>query len=276
MAEKSQRPDSYIGLSGVTEQSQQHLFERVHECLGLRDSRVLALGVKAVHKTQYLDIPNKYGEDWYPVGEVQFSRALTNEHAATTMGIAQAYLDVDYVGDEAYRDAFTNRIFERGSEWIDGIQFDMLPWHDNPDMLDFLTGLKQRHNTRILLQCHGNAMDTLGPVGAVRRLGRFAQVLDYVLFDSSHGTGKRLDTESLQNFLTEAYSSSRLEKVGFAIAGGLNGSVVREALPELIDKFPDLSWDAEGQLHPLRGDSTRPIDVALSTDYLRASAEAIG
>lgn len=276
MAEKSQRPDSYIGLSGVIDQSQQHVFERVHEDLGLKGSRLLALGVKAVHKTQYLDVQNKYGEEWYPVGKVQFSQALTNEHRATTMGIAQAYLDVDYVGDEDYRNVFTDRIFERGSEWIDGIQFDMLPWHDNPDMLDFLVGLKQRHDTKILLQCHGNAMNTLGPVGAIRRLGRFAQVLDYVLFDSSHGTGKRLDTQSLQNFLAEAYSSSKLEKVGFAIAGGLNGSVVREELPELIDEFSDLSWDAEGQLHPLRGDSTRPIDLELSADYLRASAEVIG
>ena len=37
-----------------------------------------------------------------------------------------------------------------------------------------------------------NAMEDLGPHDTAIRLGAYAYLLDYVLFDSSHGTGKRL------------------------------------------------------------------------------------
>jgi hypothetical protein len=273
----TERPPSYVGISGVVNPEQQSQIEQMADDAGLHNvHRILALGVKAVHKTQFLDIPNKYGPQWYPVGPEQFQQALADRHGlGDSIAVAQTFFDPKFVDNPGYRDLFSDRIMMRGQPWIDAIQFDMLPWHTNPAMIDFLGVLRSKHDTKILLQCHGSAMEALGPEGAVRQLGRYASVIDYVLFDASHGTGKRLDTKNLIRFLNEAYASRPLENVGITVAGGLNGTVVREALPEIVQAFPDISWDAEGQLHPKTSSGTMPLDMNKVQDYLQASSEVL-
>lgn len=271
------RPESYIGISGVVSPVQQCHAEHLAETLEFSQlNRRLLLGVKAVHKTQYLDIENKYGHEWYPVGSQPFVHALWPRSTdSRSLAVAQAFFEPAEVGDAGYRQAFAERIFSRGAAWIDGIQFDMLPWHTSDDMLRFLEELKEKYATKILLQAHAPAMTELGPAGVPRRLGRYAAAVDYVLFDSSHGTGKRLNVDALADFLDAAYSSSNLDHAGFAIAGGLNGDIVREELPALLERYPDVSWDAEGQLHPVNAKGTRPLDFTLTQQYLEASAEVI-
>lgn len=89
-------------MSGVADTEQQAQLEAYADDLGLYDAgRKLALGVKATHKTQYMDTENKYGADWYPVGEAGISDALMPSEGS--LRVAQVYLDVNYVGDEDYR-----------------------------------------------------------------------------------------------------------------------------------------------------------------------------
>lgn len=274
----SERAQPYVGISGVVNPNQQRLYEEIFRNSGLIDrGRRLALGVKAVHKTQYLDIENRFGSAWYPIGEADFRGAVNkSSDPRVSMNIAQAYLDVGHVGDPDYRRKFTDRIFQRGESWIDGIQFDLLPWHSDPEITNFLHETKDRHPEKlILLQCHGGAMEQLGPRGAIRQLGALAAAVDYVLFDASHGTGQRLDTKNLSRFLDEGYSSESLSSVGFVVAGGLNAHVIREDLPEIVSIFPDTSWDAEGQLHPLNDKGERPLDEAAVREYLVASGSVL-
>lgn len=277
MSEMTSRPEPYVGVSGVVNVEQQRQLEIMElESHLAEHRRRLLLGVKAVHKTQFLDKPNKYGAEWYPVGYDQFASALSQRGLGnSTLNIAQAYLDPEYIENPGYREFFVKRIFERGTTWIDGIQFDMLPWHTDTAMLDFLAQLKSKYDATVLLQCHKDAMNALGPDGVVDRLEEYAPAIDYVLFDSSHGTGTRLNTRRLKPFLAEAYENAKLDAVGFAIAGGLNGTVVREDLPSLVDQFPDISWDAEGQLHPANNDGVMPLDMDRTGDYLNASAEVL-
>lgn len=245
------------------------------ECGLHEQNRVLALGVKAVHKTQFLDIENKYGKDWYPVGEDSFKNALRHsDRNLNTFGVAQAYFDVEHVHDRDYRAKFLSRIVQRGEPWLQAIQFDMLPWHSNDEMWEFLEDVKQQRVT-VFLQAHGEAMSTLGPKGAIQALGKHAGLLDYVLFDSSHGTGKRLDPAALEPFIAEAHEQFDLSQTGIAIAGGLNSEIVREDLPQLLDSYPNLSWDAEGQLHPVDAQGKRPLDLDVTKAYLMASSAVL-
>ncbi len=266
----------YVGVSGVVSPEMQLSLESIASETHLHDNdRLLALGVKAVHKTQFLDIENKYGPDWYPVGENAFTNALRHDDPnPNTISVAQVYLDVEHVDSAEYRQQFLLRIIGRGEPWLQGIQFDMLPWHNNTDMLDFLEKVKD-NNIAVFLQVHKNAMEELGPRGVVRRLGRSAQLVDYLLFDSSHGTGKRLDVETLSPFIAEAHAGLDLSQTGIALAGGLNGAIVREDLPRLVADYPNLSWDAEGQLHPVTSEGKRPLDLGIVEDYLRASSEIL-
>ena len=275
MNERLKQP--YVGVSGVVSCEVQASLENIAIGSGLHEKgRLLALGVKAVHKTQFLDIENKYGKEWYPVGEKAFSSALRHDNPNTnTIAVAQTYLDVEHVDNAEYRKAFVARINERGTPWLQAIQFDMLPWHTNTDTLNFLEDIKDTYDLQILLQAHKEAMSDLGPTGVVKRLGAYAASLDYILFDASHGTGERLNTSALAPFIAEAYDKIDLSHTGIAIAGGLNDHVVREDLPPLINKYPDLSWDAEGQLHPVQVSGKRPLDMRITTDYLQASSDIL-
>ncbi len=269
----TERPKPYIGISGVVSPEQQHQLVEQFTNLNLGNERRLALGVKAVHKTQFMDIENKYGREWYPVGEKAFASAL--EPSADYLGVAQVCFDASFVHDAKYRDELVARIQRRGAGWLDAIQFDMLPWHDEPMMLEWVERVKSETGMQILLQAHGETMKMLGPDRTARMLGHHAHAVDYVLFDASHGKGVELSTTSLLPFLDAAYSSEALTGVGVSIAGGLNANVVRRHLPETLDRYPDVSWDAEGQLHPIDERGKRPIDMNAAEQYLAASQEVL-
>jgi hypothetical protein len=265
----------YVGVSGVATPEMQTFVEHEHLRSELAyKGRQLVVGVKATHTTQYLNEPNKYGPEWYPVGEADFNGAIRHEFPSpVTKIVAQAYFDVKRVGDASYRNKFLHSIDERGKPWLQGIQFDMLPWHNNDDMLTFLEHVKSSTELDVYLQAHGAAMTELGPKGITRRLGAHASLVDYVLFDASHGTGKRLNVEALTPFIEEAYEGFDPHQTGVAIAGGLSEEVVREELPALVEQYPDISWDAESQLHPMNADGKRPLDREKVAGYLRASSE---
>lgn len=211
---KDQIKQPYIGVSGVTSPEIEASLESMAiECELPGKNRILALGVKAVHKTQFLDIENKYGTDWYPVGEDPFKHALRHYNRnPDTIGVAQAYFDVEHVHDKEYRTRFLSRIVQRGEPWLQAIQFDMLPWHSNGEMWGFLEDVK-RQGVAVFLQAHGVAMNALGPKDSVRILGQHSELLDYVLFDSSHGTGTRLDLSALEPFIAEAHEQLDLSQM---------------------------------------------------------------
>lgn len=271
----TERPEAYIGISGVINTSQQHELTEQFLRYGLHNKRRLALGVKAVHKTQFLDEENKYGPAWYPVGEQQFSTALSGSNPQE-LRVAQVYFDADAVHDTTYRTAFINQIVNRGQSWLNAIQFDMLPWHTDKTLLPFVEEIKESTGINILLQAHGPAMLELGPKETTKRLGHYAAALDFVLFDASHGRGVRMNPASLKPFLDETYASQALAGMGVAVAGGLNATAIRESLPELLAQYPDLSWDAEGQLHHPEGSPDRALDLSATLNYLEASQEALG
>lgn len=275
MSENVKQP--YIGVSGVVRPEQQEMLESMYRVLELEQTeRILALGVKAVHKTQFLDIENKYGPDWYPIGAESFSKALNPSFAnSNTIGVAQTYLDAEHVTDAKYRKEFVSRISKRGNKWIQGIQFDLLPWHADDAVLGFLADVKEEYGVQVFLQCHSEAMQELGPKGVTNQLTHYEDVVDYVLFDASHGTGKRLDATALEPFIEQAYESFDIAKTGIALAGGLNADVVREDLPQIVVKYPDISWDAEAQLHIQNEKGERPLGMWVTREYLQASASIL-
>lgn len=286
----TERPKPYVGVSGVVNmphiepsglvvrEPQQLFVEAKAQRAGLSgQNRLLALGVKATHKTQFLDETNKYGRDWYPVGEQEFADTLAEkEKHPYDLGVAQVYMDPTQLsGDPGYFHEFMNRVHRRGSKWLQAVQYDMLPWQDNDKLLRNVDITRRYFQTQSIVQCHERAMDELGPVIAIRELGKYATGIDYVLFDASYGTGKRMNVKRLDIFLEEAYSSEELSHVGFGVAGGLDATSVREDIPALLSKYPDLSWDAESKLHPLNNRRKRTLQMDFTGDYLQASVDVL-
>jgi hypothetical protein len=266
----SERAPAYVGVSGVVSPEQQAtLTETFRECFD-PSSRVLALGVKATHKTQFLDVENKYGAEWYPVGD-QLSQVLVAD--SDQLQVAQVFIDPELAADPAYRSKFMERISDRGAPWLSAVQFDMLPWHSDPTLPGFIEEAKEETDVKVLLQAHSGILETHTPEQLARKLNDYAT--DYVLLDSSHGKGVRLDLNRLRPYIDALYSSPALDHVGVGIAGGLNAKVVAEELPRIVADYPDLSWDAEGQLHSINLDGKRPLDIAKTTEYLRASSDVL-
>ena len=270
----TERAKPYVGVSGVdTPEVQQQLIE-LFDTSGLRTKRELMLGMKALHKGQWLDLPGRRGPGWDVTGEAFRGCVDSNEQS---VNVAQAYFDIDRVSDEVYRNAFLHRIFDRGSAWINGIQFDSYPWHEDEVFMQFLEQTKEQYpDALIYLQCHQWSMDAYSPKEMAQRLGEYAHAIDYLLFDASHGKGITLDTERLVPFIDEIYASDRLGRVGVALAGGLCAETVSDYLPSVVERYPDISWDAEGKLHPKREDGTMPLDLTTVGRYFAASKEVIG
>lgn len=291
----SERPQPYIGVSGVvTHKNKQPSglvvtepqvlwLQSYAEKAGLFDTnRQLALGVKAVHQTQWDDSPmtrgsQSYGEEWYPVGADQIRDVMSQQSKhERTMGVTQMYFDRAKVHDEAYRNQFMARTAFRCRKWIDAIQYDSMPWHEDERLFRSLEFAKESlASMTTIVQCHDHAMDALKERKVSKILGSHAGVIDYVLFDASHGLGKAMDIESLDRYLETVYASDRLSKVGFAVAGGLDAETVEEKLPYLLEKYPDLSWDAEGKLHPLNNARKRPLQMDTVKKYLESSVNVI-
>lgn len=264
------RPRPYIGVSGVTAHYQVDLIQTLIQESDLDRRRDVLLGVKATHKTLMLDTENKYGADWYPVGDdIGALPRMCFGRPRWIRPVTQVFME--HPADAAYRDEFTARLERHCGSDLHGIQYDLLPWHE-PALADGLTRyLADVHGTgyqKVYLQVHAPAM-VLGPAEAARRFAPYAEHVDHVLFDSSHGTGQRLDTTRLGEFL-DAFSGF---EVGVGVAGGLGPDV---PLDDLLAMCPHLSWDAEGNLHPPRLDGSRRLDLGRVEDYLRASATLLG
>ncbi len=270
------RSRPYVGISGLVECKQQFAYEDVRRSHEVLCRRGLLMGVKAVHNTQWLDRPNKYGRNWYPVGHDEFRNALMDSDIfyEGEMGVAQMYLDPESIQRKPdYPEQFVDRVMARGERWLTHVQFDMLPFHD-PASREWGSVISRirRRGYGVIMQCHGPAM-AQGAEVALDQLRRLPS-LDYVLFDASHGTGKRLDAQALLPFLDAAYNDTELEARGtsFGLAGGLSAMVVEEELPPIVQEFPDISWDAEGRLHT-------PLDAQehagrLDDDAVRAYMDA--
>jgi len=257
----------YVGVSGFVSKEQQVQSLEYADPLDRVEYR-LAMGVKAVHKTQWLDIENKYGEDWYPVGEGIADVLLPA--VGDELQVAQVFLEPEMLQAEdgdIYARMFMQKIISRTQPWLNGVQFDMLPWQDN-DYRSLLDVVREASpDSRIILQAHGPAMNQLGPAGAAMELKKYQDHVDYVLFDASHGAGRGMDTTVLGEFI-EAAKDQGIVNVG--VAGGLDQYAVDNNLYGFLKKHPGISFDAEGRLH----DNWRSDSNALNPRHVRNYLEA--
>lgn len=266
----SERNRPYVGVSGLGSPEQHAAIARQSSATGLDRVRRPMVGLKTVHKTQWLDIPNSHGQGWYPVGD-NISQALSR--SVDTMVTAQMYLDPKAINDDpSYPQAFVDKVRGRLGDRLDAVQFDLLPYHEEPEAFSSL--MASLKGLDVIVQCHKLAMAE-GPKKALDKLKKLSPELGYVLFDASHGTGKTMDIEALKPFLDAAYKDKDFAQAGtnFGVAGGLNSKNVELYIGKLLPRFDEISWDAEGQLH---NDTERgSLNMLKVRQYLTSSARVL-
>lgn len=122
--------------------------------------------------------------------------------------------------------------------------------------------------SRIVLQLSGRAIGSLMPREVALNVSRYQHYITDVLIDTSVGRGLPLDVPTASRFL--AAIAVVCPWVGLGVAGGL----CAETLPRirlLLERFPNLSFDAEGRLR----DEDDHLDLSRVRDYLAAAREML-
>lgn len=91
----------------------------------------------------------------------------------------------------------------------------------------------------------------------------YAKLVDIVLFDWSAGHGVLFDPAEARAALEEI--EARMPGIALALAGGLGPDTIDRVRP-LLERFPDLSFDAESRLR----DAEDRLDLAKVGEYLKA------
>jgi hypothetical protein len=146
--------------------------------------------------------------------------------------------------------------------FLDAIQLDMI-W-PNPGVLAEFRDKNPK--VQLILQIGANAFEAIenDPLELIKRLKTYGQALDYVLLDKSMGQGKLLNANGLMPYL-EILSIERPD-LGLIVAGGLGPETLHLAHP-IIEKFPNISLDAQARLRPSQS-ALDPIDWDLASLYL--------
>lgn len=277
MIRNRNRREAYVGVSGIASPEQQSLLlENDIERRLANTGRLLALGIKATHKAQFDDVENKHGRYWYPVGD-DISTALDSD-IRDTFNIAQVQLKSELVeADHSYPSIFFDKIHSRTSSVLDAIQINQLRYEQHPEQYAHVIRAMASTGLQTIIQCHGYAMEA-GPQQAMKSLHDLTgkMEVDYVLFDASHGRGEKLNPDVIKRFLETAYDDPCFSQKGtnFGIAGGLSAETIEPLLSELLQDFPDISWDAEGRLHDkIKNGGNGQLNIDRAKHYLEQSVD---
>lgn len=259
------KPQPYIGISGIAHFEQHQAI--VDLTLRERPDLIgyfMMIGVQATGKTQVLDISNKKGQMWHPVGDT-IADAAANEDS----GLTKPYIHVFFDG-ESELEIGVAKVMGRTGHYSRGLQFNGLAWVDR-DYRSFLHKFIETYpNQSIILQAGSLTLDNHSPVEVADSLE--SMPVDYMLVDPSGGYGRKMDVVKVRNYIDEIYQ--RQTPVGIGIAGGLEAQNVEELLGPLMEEYPGLSCDAEGRLRKGPEGSTE-LDINAVEAYMMACIDTI-
>ncbi|HVX24316.1 MAG TPA: hypothetical protein VG992_03170 [Candidatus Saccharimonadales bacterium] len=254
-----ERPEPYVGVSGIGHFEEQLAIGDMALKLGMLTSEhFVMIGVQATGKSQVQEIENSRGRAWHPVGDELKDAAVTDDS-----GITRGFVHCFFEDDEL--EVGLERVMERSSGYLQGLQLNKLPWMDN-DYRPILHDLKhQQRDVAVVLQAHSDILDWYRPHEVVRRLGTLP--VDYVLFDASEGAGRLMNPGRLRRYVDELYQAQL--PIGAVVAGGLEASNLDDYFGPLLAEFDDLSCDAEGRIRSGPEGNTR-LDFDKVRNYLTA------
>ncbi|MCA9357484.1 hypothetical protein H6784_05135 [Candidatus Nomurabacteria bacterium] len=147
-----------------------------------------------------------------------------------------------------------------------------MTWPD-PEEIQFGLATATRP-IEVILQIGTDAMEQENdnPSNVARRLKKYDGLISRILLDKSMGKGLGMDAIKLIPFARAI--SDRFPELGLGAAGGLGPDTTHLVSP-LLEKFPDLSFDAQSKLHP-NGNILLPVDLGFAKTFLLRSLALTG
>lgn len=218
----------------------------------------VAYGVQVSTTTQLLDKPNKYGENWYPVGRnltewmyklhcESFNNGIVHINSDTTEPLALLAF-IKYILRKtavlSFDESELGSTYCKSQYLVDGIQLNNLPWGsvDYSGVLESTFSMQNGPKiNRLILQANSQLIDANSPRQLAEHALRLGPFVSHVLLDTSGGRGIPLDAERLIPYIEELGS----KEVAVGVAGGLSPTNVNVLATPLLTRFPKLSIDAE-------------------------------
>ena len=259
------RPEPYIGVSGIARYEQHIALFDIAQRERISDlGYFMMIGVQATGKTQVLDIENKRGQNWHPVGDT-IADAAANEDSGLTKPYVHCYFADAYEMARGIKN-----VMRRTGHYVRGLQFNGLPWvskNFRPTILDFKD---QYPYQSVILQAGGITLNNHSPGEVAAELETMP--VDYVLLDPSGGYGREMDLELMRSYVDAIYQ--RQLTVGVGVSGGLEAANVERLLGPLLEEYPDLSCDAEGRLRKGPEGATE-LDIPAVDAFVRAWKQTV-
>ncbi len=246
-------PRPYIGICDFeTSEQIMHFSKMMSARSSLLSDRLMMAGVMISRKTLN-GIPSKWAAVWPP--KEKLCDIFARHHRA---------LNCLHYADFDGKDVLVNLILACtfGGPNLDALQIDMI-WPDREALWDFRD---IRSDLKIVLQVNSRAMALQDddPEKVALLIEQYSPAINYVLLDKSMGRGRGMDAGALLPYCRAIRTCT--PEIGLAVAGGL-GPDSLHLLGPIIEEFPDVSIDAQGQLRK-SGSSLDPIDWSRAEKYL--------
>lgn len=217
----------------------------------------LHVGVMMSFKTLN-DIDTKWAKAFPPKEEI--SAIFKHGHVYNCLHYA------DYDGNPVAENL--QKALRYGWPGINMLQLDM-PWPD-PDEVKKGVFRKTGH-LEVILQVGARSMEEAGndPKKVVERLKAYKGIIHRVLLDKSMGKGLGMDAQSLLPYVRAI--SKEFPMWGITVAGGLGPKTIELVRP-IVQEFPYISIDAQGQLRP-SGNALDPVDWKRAAEYIRKAMD---
>jgi len=241
----------YIGVTGFTVKREVTAATNVYDDLSDKGERLLMIGVLASSKT-LAGRPNKW-PNRYP--KVQNISQLFPPHRRTVNLIHYA------TDDQATLSEQLQKLELLGGRNLDGFQLNMA-WPD-PNLIIVSEG------KRVVLQLGRRALEDFSdnPENVARQLEHYKGIVTDVLIDASGGCGVPMDLEIVEDYV-HTLIARHGSWLGIGVAGGLFHENMSQ-LRQLVEKFPNISVDAEGRLRT----ASDNLHYGLVESYILAASE---
>lgn len=256
------RMRSYIGVTGIMTRAESVSLFEAAKVYFLHANRQLMIGTLASSKT-LAGKPNRWPGRFPEIEDIADILFFDIWYPPRLLNLIHYSTDEP---DTLYQQM--KEVTERGGLHLNGIQLNVC-WPD-PDHL-----AKYRHRyprNTLVLQVGKRAMMEVGsPVTCAAEVGKYANLIDYVLIDPSGGTGTVLNPDQILPYLArirdiKIMSSDVNYPIGIGVGGGLRADNLH-ILEPLLAEIPDLCIDAEGQLR----NELDNLDLEKACTYLRAA-----
>lgn len=152
------------------------------------------------------------------------------------------------------------KALNRAGPHVNGIQLDMV-W-PAPTMVAELR--YARPGIEIIQQISSKAKEEAG-IRWVDKMEQYAGIVDYILLDSGMGKGIPFQPANVIYDINIALSCG-FSQSQIAVAGGLGPKTYTNLQP-VLDRYPDISCDAQGKLRP-SGSAVDPLDFDYVKQYI--------